>query len=103
MGRRRLTALAVAVLLAVPAVRAVAPARADAVTASVNGATAVLGNARVQRTWHITTGPTGGIVTAALVEGSGANARMWAGPASSDFGVTVDGVSLTSTGTWQVL
>src|SRR4051812_6754297 len=102
---RRLIVVAAALLAAValPAVRAVAPARADAVTASVHGTTAVLGNARVQRTWHIAPGPTGGIVTAALVDGPGPNVRSWAGPASSDFSVTVNSVPLTSTGSWEVL
>jgi hypothetical protein len=95
--------IAVALLAAfvVPAVRAVGPARADAVTVSVDGATAVLGNAYVQRTWRMTPGPTGGIVTTSLVDS--VTGHSWAGPASSDFSVTVDGVSLTSTGTWQVL
>ena len=98
---RVLVAGALLAAVVVPAVRAVAPARAVAVTASVNGATAVLGNARVQRRWHITSGPTGGVATTALVDGS--TGRSWAGPASTDFNLTVDGVASTSTGTWQVL
>jgi hypothetical protein len=101
--QRVLTAAVLVAALVVPAARVVAPARADAVAASVNGATATLGNGRVQRTWHITSGLTGGIVTTALIDGSGPIGRSWAGPSSSDFSITVDGVSLTSTGTWQVL
>jgi hypothetical protein len=71
------------------------------VVASVQGTTARLGNARIQRQWRITPGPTGGVVTASLVDGP--TGRTWAGPSSSDFSMTVNGVDLTSTGTWEVL
>jgi hypothetical protein len=87
--------------LVLPAAGAVAPADKGPVTASVTGTTAVLGNARVRREWRIAPGPTGGIVTTALVDG--AKGQSWAGPASSDFSVTVDGVPLTSNGSWEVL
>jgi hypothetical protein len=87
--------------LAVPAARAVAPPGKGPVTATVNGATAVLGDARVRREWRILPGPTGGIVTSALVDGN--KGQSWAGPASTDFSITVDGVPLTSAGSWEVL
>ncbi|MBV9412737.1 MAG: hypothetical protein JO148_14190, partial [Acidimicrobiia bacterium] len=81
-----------------PVARGATPASLAAV---VNGTTAVLGNARVQRTWKITQGPTGGITTSSLVDT--ATGRSWAGPSSSDFSLTVNGVPLTSSGTWEVL
>ncbi|GEM_PF-2091382 len=104
VGKRPKTSLllvvAVAAALVAPVART-APARADAVAASVHGATAVLGNARIQRTWKITRGFPGGIVTSSLADGP--NGRSWAGPSSSDFSLTVNGVPLTSSGTWEVL
>jgi hypothetical protein len=70
------------------------------VTASVNGTTVVLSNARIHRQWLITPGPTGGIVTSGLMDASG---KSWAGPSSSDFSLNVNGVPLTSNGSWEVL
>jgi hypothetical protein len=105
--RRVRVLVAAAVLagvLAVPAARAASPSPPAAngpVVASVQGTTARLGNARIQRQWRITPGPTGGVVTASLVDGP--TGRTWAGPSSSDFSMTVNGVDLTSTGTWEVL
>ena len=69
--------------------------------ASVSGSSAVLANGHVRREWRITPGPIGGIVTASLLDGK--NGTAWAGPSSSDFSLTVNGVPLTSTGSWEVL
>src|SRR5947207_11735129 len=101
---RRLRALGlatlVAVTVAVPAARGASGGGQGSVVASVTGTSAVLGNSRVRREWRVTAGPAGGIVTTALVDRAGG--RSWAGPASSDFSLTVDGVPLTSTGVWEV-
>src|SRR6476646_4253535 len=96
--KRRLVVLAlVAGLLAVPAASAVNRVRAAGVTASVNGTKAVLGNERVRREWRVA----GGVVTTAMVDV--ATGRSWAGPASNEFSLTLNGLPLTSTGTWEVL
>src|SRR4051812_44385867 len=84
--KRRPLVLAVLVgLLALPAAGALNRVSAAGVTASVNGAKAVLGNDRVRREWRIG----GGVVTTALVDV--ATGRSWAGPASNEFSLTVNG------------
>src|SRR5437762_2679657 len=94
--------LVVVGILAVPAARAAGPAPAHGpVVAVVRGSSAVLGNARFRREWLVTPGPTGGIVTTSLRDGK--NGTSWAGPSSSDFSLTVNGVPLMSAGSWEVL
>src|SRR3954468_4680702 len=95
--RRPLVIAVVVGLLALPAAGALNRVSAARGTAWVNGAKAVLGNDRVRREWRIG----GGVVTTALVDA--ATGRSWAGPASNEFSLTVNGVPLNSTGTWDVL
>jgi hypothetical protein len=52
----------------------------------------------VRREWRV---GGGGVVTTALVDV--ATGRSWAGLSSNEFSLTVNGVPLTSTGSWEVL
>src|SRR5207247_10728340 len=66
------------------------------VVANAKDSVLVLGNDRIERRWRVTDD---GVVTTALIDK--ATGRSWAGPASSDFSLTVDGVPVTSSGGWQ--
>jgi len=81
----------------VPAVHARAidaPVQKAPASATRQGAIVRLAGDRIARTWRVTTGPLGSLVTTQFVDtGTG---RNWAGPSSPDFALTFDGVPLTS-------
>jgi melibiase-like protein len=100
--RTLLIGLSLAGLLATGWAR-VAPAAVastDDAFARVRGRTVVLGDGQVRRQWRLPGGRRpNGLTTTALVDV--ATGRSWAGPASPDFAINVDGVSVTSQRGWR--